>query len=220
MSTYAKLAVAAVAVIVAGAIGLALLTPGPAPGVGGPATSPSPSPRPTPAASPSPTVPPYAPPPVTGSFTSDIHGFSMSYPEGWRARAATEPWPTSSLPTFDEPHGDILFDPVRMDHLFLAVASQPLDGRSLNDFATGLSAQEEGCEISANVTVDGIPGLFSDCGEVYVAADDRGYAIRVQVSDDPDFYDFHYLQWLVDEVLPTIQLDPANAIDRVPSASP
>ena len=51
---------------------------------------------------------PISPPPLTQTFTSQVHGISVSYPEGWTARAATEPWtgtggPAStriSLPTF------------------------------------------------------------------------------------------------------------------------
>ena len=32
-----------------------------------------------------------SPPPLTQTYTS-MHGISVSYPEGWTARAATEPW--------------------------------------------------------------------------------------------------------------------------------
>ena len=35
---------------------------------------------------------PVSPPPLTQTFTSPMHGISVSYPEGWTARAATEPW--------------------------------------------------------------------------------------------------------------------------------
>ena len=34
-------------------------------------------------------------PPLTQSFTSPLHGISLSYPEGWTAQAATEPWTES-----------------------------------------------------------------------------------------------------------------------------
>ena len=62
----------------------------PASNVGGPASQPPASATPSEApASAGPS--PESPPPLTQSFTSQMHGISMSYPEGWTARAATEP---------------------------------------------------------------------------------------------------------------------------------
>jgi hypothetical protein len=75
MNSYAKWAIAAVVVVAVGALGLAFLRPGTAPDVGG-ASVPSTSPSPT--LSPSPD--PSAPPPLGGTFTSPIHGMSISYP--------------------------------------------------------------------------------------------------------------------------------------------
>ena len=74
----------------------------PSSNVGGPASQPpasaAPSEAPASAAPPS----PVSPPPLTQSFTSPLHGISLSYPEGWTAQAATEPWTgigtTHSLP--------------------------------------------------------------------------------------------------------------------------
>ena len=56
-----------------------------------------PSPEPTASPEPSPS-PPASAPPLTQSFTSTQHGISVSYPEGWTAQAATEPWTDSTFP--------------------------------------------------------------------------------------------------------------------------
>ena len=61
---------------------------------GGLGSQPTASPEPTataePTASPEPSPsPPASPPPLTQSFTSTQHGISVSYPEGWIARAAS-----------------------------------------------------------------------------------------------------------------------------------
>ena len=66
-------------------------------------------------------------PPLAQTFTSPLNGFSVSYPEGWTARAATEPWTDDlSGPATVDPHRDLLQDPVLIDHLFLWIASQPI----------------------------------------------------------------------------------------------
>ena len=55
---------------------------------------------------------PVSAPPLTQSFTSPLHGISLSYPEGWTARAATEPWTDgpNSHSSYD-PQADHLYDP-------------------------------------------------------------------------------------------------------------
>src|SRR4029453_606754 len=89
MNTFAKVAIAAVVVIAVGALGLSVLGPRSPSGVGGQSTA-SPSPRPSP--SPATTPDPSAPPPLGGTFTSSVHGISMSYPTGWVTAPATGPW--------------------------------------------------------------------------------------------------------------------------------
>ena len=75
--------------------------------VGGPASQPSASAAPSEApASAGPS--PESPPPLTQSFTSQMHGFSVSYPEGWTDRAATEPWTGTGGPHFPDPYADLL----------------------------------------------------------------------------------------------------------------
>ncbi len=56
------------------------------------------------------------PPPLTQSFTSTLHGISMSYPEGWTAEAATEPWTDGTIPhPLLTPAIDVLYDPTLTD---------------------------------------------------------------------------------------------------------
>ncbi len=64
-------------------------------------------------------------PPLTETFTSDRYGITISYPNGWVTRPATEPW-TTGVPDFMSNGGDIVYDPVREGHLWIAVASQPI----------------------------------------------------------------------------------------------
>ena len=124
MSTFAKVAIAAVVVIAIGAVGLSVLSPRSRSGVGG-EPSPSPSPSATPTRTPVPTPSPVTAPPPTESFTSDRHGFSMSYETGWETQPATAPW-TTGFPNFKEPSGDFIYDPSLQDHLFISVVSRPL----------------------------------------------------------------------------------------------
>jgi hypothetical protein len=105
--------VAAVLAVLLGACGL------------GSQPSSEPSVSPSPSATSRPTPSPTSAPPLTQSFTSTLHGFSMSYPEGWTAQAATEPW-TGAQANFGEPPADFLYDPTLTDHLFLSIASQPI----------------------------------------------------------------------------------------------
>ena len=91
MNKLVSLGLGAAAVVAVLVIGAQVLGP-PAPsGVGGaPSASPSPTPAPTATLRPSPS--PMSAPPLPQSFTSQMHGISVSYPEGWTIEAATEPW--------------------------------------------------------------------------------------------------------------------------------
>jgi hypothetical protein len=220
MPTYARLAVAAVAVIAVGLVGLTLLQPRSSPGTGGSGGSPSPSPPASPSPSPTRSVAvnpsPYVAPELTGTFSSAVHGFSISYPEGWQTRAATEPWTTDGFLEFGGSSADFMYDPVRTDHLFLAVASQPLAGRAFANWASDVLAVEE-CTVSESVTIDGIEGILGDCAMAAVAAGDRGYAFVLYLSgDNPEFNDFYYLPWFAEEILPTVDLRPEDAVDTAP----
>ena len=88
-------------------------------------------------------VAPSPPPPLTQSFTSTLHGISVSYPEGWTAQAATEPWTDSTFPlNFYFPHADFLYDPTLTDNLFLTIASQPIGDSTPEDWVAEQMASE------------------------------------------------------------------------------
>jgi hypothetical protein len=211
MNTYARLAVAAVAVVAMGAVGIALLRPGTAPGVGGQAVTPSP--QPSLSATSRPTPSPMPAPPLTQSFTSTLHGISMSYPEGWTAQPATEPW-TGAQANFGEPSADFLYDPTLTDHLFLSIASQPIGNSSPDEWvAQELTIYE--CTESGPTAVDGATGLIgaAECNVAAVTTDGRGYVIALYTSGDVPWQTAAYDRAWFEEVLATVQLHPEDAVD-------
>lgn len=224
MNGFAKLAVAAVIVMAAGIVGMSVLQPRGAPGPGGsfsPAPSPSSSPSAAPTATrtPRPSPSPYVPSPLTETFTSDLHGLSLSYPTGWATQQATQPWQTATPITWGEPFGDFVFDPRLRDHLFVAAGSQPLGEMSLEEVTTAL-VSDDGCPTEA-VVIDGADGLLADnCRVATVASGGRWYAIWMYVSgDDAELRTFEYRPFF-EEILATVQLVPEAASDTAPSASP
>ena len=136
MNKFVPIGLGAAAVVVALVVGTQLLA-APAPGGVGtaPSVQPSPTPSPTPSTSPS-ASPAASPPPLTETFTSQMHGISVSYPEGWTARAATEPWTGCLYCTLvlSHPQIDVLLHPVHDDGLFLRIASQPIGESAPEDW--------------------------------------------------------------------------------------
>lgn len=211
MNSYAKMAIAAVAVIAIGAVGLAVLRPGSSSSVGGPAApGVSPSPSPSPLLS------------LNQTFTSPSHGFSISYLDGWSSRAATERWTGSEPPTFASPFSDVMYDPALTDHLFLAVTSQALAGANGEEWANAVSSLtgwDDTCTPTLEpVAIDGADGaVLSSCtGSIPRAtawAGDRGYLIWAYGFDDQNGSDdvaaFR-------EILATVRLDPGSAVDTAP----
>jgi hypothetical protein len=210
MNSYLKWAIAAVVVLAVGAIGLSFLRTSPTPGVG---TSP-PSPSPSASADPS------APPRLSGTFTSPLHGLSISYPTGWVTVPATEPWTaTSEIYFFPSPDFDHIHDPILQDHLFLELGSQPLAGKTgdgwVSDF---LDDPDAGCGTAPTepITIDGASGLICE-GVTAVAIGDRGYYVRLSTSNDEPWLGTYYDEAWFRGVLDTVQLDPAAAVDASPS---
>jgi hypothetical protein len=202
MNTYAKVAIAAVVVIAVGAVGLSLLSPRSPFGVGSePNASPTPSPS----------------PPLTETFTSEQHGFSISYPSGWVARPATDPW-TTGFPDFASTAGDVIYDPAQDDgHLWIMVASQPLAGKTgdqwVDDMLTGLSGADGPCAPPREpVTIDGAAGETCASSISAVSAGDRGYLILLYVSGDDPAVGLVYDQQYFEHILATVQLQPENAV--------
>jgi hypothetical protein len=213
MPTYAKLAAAA-AVIAVVAFGVWQVAPGPGPG--GPSATPTPSPSPTAASTavPGPTTQAYVPPELTETFTSDIHGITISYPAGWTAQAATEPVTEMGFINFGRPQGDFLYDPARTDHLFLVLASEPIGDASVETWSADILAADECTSPMEPVVVDGADGMIApECGAAFVSRGGRGYMIWLYVSgDDSDLRAWDALAWF-DEVLASVQLRPQTATD-------
>ncbi|HYN69900.1 MAG TPA: hypothetical protein VEX41_06805 [Candidatus Eisenbacteria bacterium] len=211
MNGFARLAVAAVAAIAIGAVGLAVLRPGVGPA----------SPGPTPSATPSPTM--TAQPSdllsrFTESHTSTTEGFSISYPKGWIVRPASEPW-TAGIPRGDSTTADNL-NPGN-NNLFLAVASQPLGDKTFDQWAAELSTHTDWgdtCPPTIEpVTIDGTVGLLAihcpDDGvqSAFVAVENRGYMFVAYRLPDLTYFK---------TILGTVQLHPEDAVTASPAVSP
>jgi hypothetical protein len=196
----------------------------PSSNVGGPASQPPASAAPTAAAASiepttSPEPPPsqpVSPPPLTQSFTSPLHGISLSYPEGWTAQAATEPWtdgPNSH--SFDDPQADHLVDPTLDEgHLELVIASQPIGDASPDEWMAAQMAGDERCTATEPIAVGEASGLMSEgCNLAVVTTDGRGYWILLRASDDDPAAVAPYDRAWFEEVLATVQLHPEDAVD-------
>ena len=217
MNKLMPIGVGAAAAVVALVVGFQLLGPPGGPG-GSPSAEPSPTPSPTVASTPT----PEAPPPLTETFTSERNGFSISYPAGWVAQPATEPW-TTGLPDCASPTaGDILRDPDSDCGLWISVASQPIGDSSPDEWVAETMALDDECAATEPIAVDGADGLIGagDCNRAAITIDGRGYSFWLYTSNDEpslsDRFDGAYFE----EVLATVQLQPEDAVDVAPSASP
>jgi|RhiMetdeSRZDD1v2_1073273.scaffolds.fasta_scaffold62899_6 hypothetical protein len=214
MNSFAKLAIAVVAVIAVGAIGWRALGPNSPSGVGGQATpSPTIAPSPTPTATPLPTAAP-----LTESFTSTRHGISLAYPAGWTSKPATEAAPSQISWGFEQPWNDVIYEPTLTDQLFIAIVSQPFGGTSVAKWITQTGPVVECTGAMEPITVDGFEGATCD-GLVLVAAGNRGYVIKLYTGDDLGSLRSVYSTAWFESVLATVRLKPADAVDTAPSAS-
>ena len=217
MNKLVPIGLGAAAVIVALVLGTRLLGPVPS----GPGTVPSASPTVEPSVA-EPSQSSGIVPPLSQSFTSTLHGISMSYPAGWTAQAAIEPWPPGSgFPlSFQAPEVDWLYDPNLNADLFLGIASQPIGDATPDDWVAEQMAGEEGCGTATTpVTVDSASGVIGDqgCTIAVVTADGRGYWIQLYTgASAPTGYDHAWFE----EVIATVQLQPEDAVDVAPTASP
>jgi hypothetical protein len=172
-----------------------------------------------------------APPPelatdLDGEFTSASHGLSIRYPETWELRPASTAWTGGYVDWFSE-SGDLLHDPNRPGDAFLALASQPLAGRTALAFEAdvwqSLIADDEAfASAAANaqpITIGGHQGVVA--GQVaLVTAGDRGYLIMLYTGGDDPRVDLEYDEAWFRSVLDTIELHPEDAVDLVASPAP
>ena len=204
MSSFAKLAAAALAVVAVVAIGFALYSNN---GRIGSVPTQTPAPTPTPAVTAVSTTEP-----LSETFTSAIHGMAVDHPAGWTVTPGAGPWTTSLPGTDDPPSRDTIAAP-EPENVFIGLASQPLAGRSdqawIGEIADDPSWGDS-CDTTDTqpVTVDGAAGVATLCPErplnALVADGQRGYFIVLYGSDDRAWFD---------EILATVQLDPEAAVD-------
>jgi hypothetical protein len=221
MNRFAAIGLGTAAVVVALVVGMQVLRPSAPGGVGG-APSAAPSPTPARTGTTAPSQSPTSATPLSQSFTSTMHGFSVSYPGGWVARAATEPWTDRpAVAEFSNPGLDVLQDPVLGDHLFLNIASRPIGDTTPADWmAQQLSGY--GCTATDPIAVDGVTGRIgaNDCDIAAVTTAGHGYLIQLtKSSDDPPAVAAYDRAWFED-VLATVKLHPEDAVDAKPSSSP
>jgi hypothetical protein len=222
MNTSARAAIAAAAVIAVGAVILAVVGPFRLSGTGpGAVASPSPSPSVSPSSSPSAIASPSPSPlgPLTGSFTSAVFGVSSSYPAGWKVQRATQLWTTKVSWACAQTCADVIYEK-EADSPFFSLSSQPLAGKSGPEWIAATLADpgwEGTCPpVTEPVSIDGTNGtLASICPEGLLVAltssADRGYAfVLYRVDDINDFK----------KILATVRLQPADAVNVMPSATP
>ena len=195
----------------------------PSSNVGGPASQPpasaAPSEAPASAAPASAAPSPVSPPPLTQSFTSPLHGISLSYPEGWTARAATEPW--TDRPG-DHPSS---FTPVSTccttrswpttcswtSSRSRSAIPRPTSGspsRWLGDDVPGSRADRRR---RRHRTDRGQRERLRPVAAVTTAG--RGYRIELYRSNDDPAAVAPYDRAWFEEVLATVQLHPEDAVD-------
>jgi hypothetical protein len=154
---------------------------------------------------------------LTGEFTSPTHGYAISYPEGWNAKAATGPWIWNIVDYFNE--GSDVLAPGDPGSPFIAVASQPLRDRTRSQFQADYwqimvddDPESAACASEAEpITIDGAAGVMA-CNAVLVTDGDRGYVAMMWSSDGAPYDD----AWF-SSVLATMQLHPEDAVDEAPA---
>jgi hypothetical protein len=197
MNSYTKVAIAAVAVVAIGAVGLAVFRPGPVsePGIVTPSAPPSASPSDSPLA-------------LIERFDSALHGISVSYPAGWTPEPSIMSWQTG-LPADTAGARDTISDGAS-DESFIGLASQPLGGDEGPQWASDLLAAPGGfCRPpTEEITVAGATGVLAHCSDsgtngllALVWDETRGYWIVSYRIDDRAFFD---------QVLATVQLRPGD----------
>jgi hypothetical protein len=221
-----QLAAAAVVGILVIALGAAYFGRSPTAGVGGPAATPLATPTPTPWApatvppSPWPTVPP-----LTQTFTSNLHGYSVKYPAGWTATQATAGWPAGTELIWGDAGFDRLIDAAELQNATVRFSgtSQPLAaGQSVEAWIRALGGDPSA---SPKIAVGDLTGYLTfDEGPVTAAGKlaPGEHAFDVVVVVDGRGYEFSLDGYLgrddLAAMMATVVFDPASAVD--PTAAP
>jgi hypothetical protein len=110
-----------------------------------------------------------------------------------------------------------MYDPTLTDHLFMAIASQPL-GEATAEAWVATKMTLEGCSASEPIVVDGASGSIGadECNVAAVTTAGRGYLIWLYTSGDEAWLSVTYDRAWFEEVLATVQLRPEDAVDVAP----
>jgi hypothetical protein len=217
-----RVAIAAVALALLGALGLTLPYLSHTPGGYSPPSCPSPIP--TAAAGESPAD---SPPPLDATFTSPLHGYSVEYPTCWTVTPATATWRVTDGSNW----GSTVLDELRGADARFTAESQPLrPGQTREDWIAAYFGR--GFDPAA---VDGLPtvmvgdqvgvirpgqwGVVASSGALFtgdllydaaVVVDGRGYDLALDGAiTDP----------YVRAFFAGVTFDPGSAVDTAPSAS-
>jgi hypothetical protein len=116
------------------------------------------------------------------------------------------------------PPADYLYDPTLTDHLFLALASQPIGESTPDEWVAEKMTLEGECAVTEPIAVDGASGLIGadDCNVAAITTDGRGYLIWLYTSgDEPSLAATYDRAWFKD-VLATVGLRPEDAVGVTP----
>jgi hypothetical protein len=196
MTIFARVAVAAIAVIAV--IGGTVYLTGPKQGVGGPQPTPSPSITPAPSS-----APPSASPEALASvpidwttYTSSRFAYTIDYPTDWTMTPAEVDWPAIDFPDKGGHEHDVFAEFSTAGRLF--VSSVPLKaGKTAANWLTELDRwnADHACQLSEprTITIDGVDARQQEgvCMgtdhliEVVMANDKRFYQINLFGSSGP-----------------------------------
>jgi hypothetical protein len=116
------------------------------------------------------------------------------------------------------PPADYVYDPTLTDHLFIAIASQPIGESTPDEWVAEKMRPEGECAATEPIAVDGASGRIGadDCSVAAVTTDGRGYLIWLYTSGDEAWLSVTYDRaWFMD-VLATVDLHPEDAVGVAP----
>jgi hypothetical protein len=144
---------------------------------------------------------------LTESYASAVHGMSVSYPQGWNLRPATEPWFEGEL-TLESTFADVISNP--SGYPFIAMASAALGEKSGLAW-TETFLQSRPCGTSRAFRLDALQAQIVECeaGAHVVAADDsRGLVVWLYTSDQPST---EAVEWFI-EMIDTIETEDLPSV--------
>ena len=168
-------------------------------------------------------APTASPPALTGTFTSDVYGFSLKVPSGWTAARAKTPWNPAGNWSDDEL--DWVNAP-SASGAFRVVSAVVPDSRVIEDWIVQnmTMSSDPGCAPAratlAPISIDGRTGALQtacDQVEASVVVGRRVYLFTLWAGEGTSYTSS--ARALFEALMATVQLTPDTA-DVVPSAKP